>query len=377
MSVFEQLKQAFDSSGLAAVLEKAEAELRAGKRYHELFEVLKMKSRQAIGLPLLHDAEQKLSDDQQRKLEDELLESCKDVGFSLLSEGEVQDCWVYLRHLQDHQPVLDAVKKMDVNEENLDQVLGLLLYEGLDCEAGYALVLKHYGTCNAITTMQQALYKRSKADRQAAGRLLVKHVHQELLENVRGHVQREEGNEPTATRLRELVKDRDYLFADGSYHIDTSHLSSTIQVAGELTDKPSIELALDMAEYGQQLDEGLQYPGDPPFEDLYPSYTKFFAAQLGKDVDDAIAFFGDRARNTNAHQEGTFAIETFIDLLSRVGKTEEAMDASVELIPEGIQTTGRAPTLYDLSEQLGDFSRYRDLCVKRDDMLGYVISLEK
>ena len=377
MSVFEQLKQAFDSSGLAAVLEKAEAELRAGKRYHELFEVLKMKSRQAIGLPLLHDAEQKLSDDQQRKLEDELLESCKDVGFSLLSEGEVQDCWVYLRHLQDHQPVLDAVKKMDVNEENLDQVLGLLLYEGLDCEAGYALVLKHYGTCNAITTMQQALYNRSKADRQAAGRLLVKHVHQELLENVKGHVQREEGSEPTATRLRELVKDRDYLFADGSYHIDTSHLSSTIQVAGELTDKPSIELALDMAEYGQQLDEGLQYPGDPPFEDLYPSYTKFFAAQLGKDVDDAIAFFGDRARNTNAHQEGTFAIETFIDLLSRVGKTEEAMDASVELIPEGIQTTGRAPTLYDLSEQLGDFSRYRDLCVKRDDMLGYVISLEK
>ena len=49
----------------------------------------------------------------------------------------------------------------------------------------------------------------------------------------------------------------------------------------------------------------------------------------------------------------------------------------MQLIPEGIQTTGRAPTLYDLSEQLGNFDRYRELCANRNDMLGFVISLGK
>ena len=170
---------------------------------------------------------------------------------------------------------------------------------------------------------------------------------------------------------------RDYLFADGAYHIDTSHLSSTIQIATELADEESLELALDMAKYGERLDEGLRYPGDPPFEDLYLSTAKFFAAQLGQDVDAAIQFFEKRAKETDAHQEGTFAIETYIDLLSRVGKPGEALRATVELIPQGIQTTGRAPSFYDLSEQMKDFDRYRELCAERNDLLGYVIALGK
>jgi hypothetical protein len=170
---------------------------------------------------------------------------------------------------------------------------------------------------------------------------------------------------------------RDFLFADGAYHIDTSHLSSTMQIASELTDKASLELALDLARYGEQLDEGLQYAGDPPFEDLYPATAKFLAAQLDENVDEALSHFRERAEATDAHQEGTFAIEAYVDLLARVGKPAEALKATVDLIPQGIQTTGRAPSFYDLSEQMNDFTRYRELCKDRDDMLGYIISLGK
>jgi hypothetical protein len=377
MSIFEQLSKEYESGGIAAALAAAESQLRSEKRYHELFEILKMRSRQSLGLPLLHEPDRDVSDEAQRSLEDGLLSSCRDVGFALLGEGQIQDSWVYLRHLDENEVVLKELQKLDVTEENLEQVLGLLLHEGLDCEAGYAMVLEHHGTCNAITTMQQALYNRSKPERQAAGRLLVAHVHNELLENVKAHVEREEKKAPEETRISALTLNRDFLFADGAYHIDTSHLSSTIQVAGELTDKPSIELALDMAEYGQKLEPGLQYPGDPPFEELYPTYHKFFSAQLGNHVDTTLAHFRDRAKTTDAHQEGTFAIETYIDLLARIGRADEAIRATTELIPAGIQTTGRAPSFYDLSEQLGDFSRYRELCADRNDMLGYVISLEK
>lgn len=375
--MLKQLVTEFESGGLAAALTVAEKTLREEKRYHELFEVLKMKSRNAIGMDLLQQDTQAVSEDQQRALEDDLLASCRDVGFMLLREGQVQESWVYLRHLGENQKVREELAKVPVDEENLEQIVGLLLYEGLDCEAGYALVLQHYGTCNAITTMQQALYGRSKPDRAAAGRLLVAHVHDELLENVKAHIEREENSVPDSNVLAELVEDRPFLFADGAYHIDTSHLGSTVQIASELTDAKSIELALDLARYGERLDAGLQYPGDPPFEDTYPTYGRFFAAQLGQNVDEAITAFRERAKSTDAHQQGTHPIEVYVDLLARIGKPAEAIEATVELIPAGIQTTGRAPTLYDLSEQLGDFQRYRELCSERNDLLGFVISLGK
>ena len=94
-------------------------------------------------------------------------------------------------------------------------------------------------------------------------------------------------------------------------------------------------------------------------------------------MDESLAHFRERAEATDAHQEGTFAIEAYIDLLARVGKPAEALQATVDLIPQGIQTTGRAPSFYDLSEQMKDFDRYRELCKERDDMLGFVISLGK
>lgn len=375
--IFKQLAETFTSGGIDSALAAAETRLRAEKRYHELFEVLKMKSRQSMGLPLLHEDEQNISEADQRALEDGLVAACREVGFPMLRDGHIQDSWFYLRHVGDNQAVLQALRGLEVTEENLEQVVGLYLHEGLDCEAGYALVLEHYGTCNAITTIQQTMYGRAKTDRQATGRLLVAHVHRELLENVGAHVEREEGKAPTENRLTRVMANRDYLFADGAYHIDTSHLGSTVQIAGELTDEASIELALDMACYGERLDPALQYPGDPPFEEVYPSYAKFFSAQLGIDVEPAVDYFRERAEATDAHQEGTFAIEAYIDLLARIGKPTEAIQATVDLIPSGIQTTGRAPSLFDLSEQLGDFGRYRELCTERNDLLGYIVSLGK
>ena len=376
--ILDQIAKAYDAEGISAALATAETRLRSEKRYHELFEVLKMKSRQQQGLALLHEDGADVSDEQQRVLEDNLLESCREVGFALLQDGQIQESWMYLRHLNDRQAIRDALSKAEVNEENLEQHVALLLYEGLDCEAGYGLVLEHYGTCNAITTMQQALYGRPRPDRQAAGRLLVAHVHQELLENVKGHIEREENESPKDKRLVDLMQDRDYLFADGSYHIDTSHLSSTVQVAGELDDRKSLELAYDMTKYGERLDKGLQYSGEPPFEDVYPTYGKFFAALLGercRSWNQALRITSENVRRPpgrNAHDRSLHRSSG-----PRLGKPAEAIEATVDLIPQGIQTAGRAPTLYDLSEQLGNFERYRELCAERNDMLGYVVSLGK
>lgn len=376
-SIFQQLQEDFQAGGLGAALATAEKTLRAEKRFHELFEVLKMRSRTHLGLPLLHDENLQLSEVDQRKLEDALLAACRDVGFALMHAGQVQESWGYLKHLTDHREVLAEINKLNVTEENVEAIIGLLLYEGLDCDRGFQLVLEKYGTCNAITTMQNAMYGRSRKDRCATGRRLVEHVHRELLDSVKAHIEREEGAAPAGDRLVTLMKGRDFLFADGSYHIDTSHLGSTVQIAVELSDTRSLELALDMAEYGRLLHPDLQYPSSPPFEDTYPSHLCFFSALLGRDVESSLDYFRQRAEETDAHQEGTFAIETYIDLLARIGRPADAMEAAVQLLPPGMQTTGRAPTLYDLSVQMGSFDRYRELCVEREDLLGFVIGLDK
>lgn len=374
---FDQLQQAFSTGGIEATLAAAEQQLREQQRLHELFEVLKMKSRQQLGLPLLHQEDSKLSETEQRAVEDGLLDACRDVGFALLRSGQIQESWMYLRHLGENDSILDELNKVEVSEDNVDQVIGLLLHEGLDSKRGYQLVLQHYGTCNAITTMQSTMYGRSKAERKATGELLVAHVHAELLENVKSHVEREEKQVPDTDRLAVLIADRDYLFADGAYHIDTSHLSSTVGVAGEIDDAAHLELALDLTAYGQRLDAALQYAGDPPFEETYPTHAKLLGAQLGQNVETSLDYFRERAEATDAHQEGTSTIETYIDLLARIGRPADAIEAAVKLIPAGTQTTGRGPSLYDLSEQLGDFKRYRELCSEREDLLGFVISLEK
>ena len=376
--VFNQLDESFRDGGTTALLSAAEQHLRDQQRQHELFEILKMQARQRLGLPLLHDENSNdLSEADQRALEDGLLQACRDVGLSLLRAGQIQESWLYLKHLADNRLVLAELEKIEANDDNLDQILALLLHEGLDTERGFRLVLERYGTCNAITTMQSTMYGRSKGKRQAAGRLLVAHVHAELLENVKSHIEREENKTPESQRLTELVGQRSWLFAEGAYHIDTSHLSSTVQIAGELVDKPSLQRALDLTAYGQRLASELQYAGDPPFEDIYPSYAKFFSAQLGHGIDEAIAFFKARAESTDAHHDGTHTIEVYVDLLSRLGKPNEAIEATIAMIPAGVQTSGRAPNLYDLSKQLGDFGRFQEVCRERADFLGYVLALKE
>lgn len=376
-NIYQQLSEDYRAGGMVTALETATQTLRRQNRFHELFEVLKMQTRQRLGLPLLHDDASQLSEVDQRRFEDELLEACRDVGFSLMRAGQVQESWGYLKHLTDRKAVLAELNQLEVTDDNLEAIVGLLLYEGLDCDRGFQLVLEKYGTCNAITTMQNAMYGRSQADRRATGNRLVQHVHHEVLESVKAHVEREEGAAPSGNRLSPIIANRDFLFENGSYHIDTSHLSSTVQIAVELVDTDTLTLALDLARYGTRLHPELQYPSQPPFEDTYPSHLKFFAALLGEDVDANLSYFRQRADQTDAHQEGTFVIETYIDLLARLGRPADAIEEVVRLIPAGIQTTGRAPTLYDLSKQQGCFDRYRELCIEREDLLGFVVGLEQ
>lgn len=377
-NAFDLLDSALDREGESAVLMQLANQLRSEQRFHELFEALKMKLRSELGLPLLYqDSGDELDESVREKLEDGLVDACRDVGLSLLAAGRIRDAWIYLRPVGDNRMVKAELAKLEPSDENLDELIEVCLHEGLDLERGFRLLLGHYGTCNTITTFESTMHGRTRQERAIGAQLLLRHLSQELLENVRAHIEQREPDvrlDEKAT-LADLIAHRAWLFEGGSYHVDTTHLSSVVRFARELDDQPSLEMALDLALYGQQLDSQLQYPADEPFQDFYQAHLLFFRALLNDQPDAAVRYFRQKAQAVNPREDSTMAIEVYVDLLARLGRHREAITESRRLIPAGIQTTGLAPSMLELSEACGDYEALKASCRERNELLGYAIGL--
>ena len=375
---FNEIETAFSNGGEDAVLNTLESRLRQEKRHHELFECLKMNVRHSLGLPLLYsDSGDELEADQREALEAGLIEACRTVGTLLLDEGQIRDGWTYLRPVGDKNVVRERMQSIEVTEDNVDQIIEVCLHESVDLEKGFQLLLSHYGTCNSITTFESSMYGRPRQERSIGARLLVEHVHAELLENIVGHIEREENTRPDADAIGPLLDGRDWLTADGSYHIDVTHLSSAVRIARDVADEEAIKKAFDLTHYGKRLDSQLHYPGDEPFADHYASHAIYFSALMGESVDKGIAYFKDKAEACSPHEETTAAIEVYVDLLHRLGRTTDAIDALTKLIPAGMQTTGQAPSLLELCEAADNYTTIREQCQKNGDILGFAMGLMK
>ncbi len=373
---FDELQTRLSDQGIEAVFEELADRLKADQKYHELFDVLLMRSRQGLGLPvILTTSIDDLEEPLRSKVENEYLAACREVGTLLLNEGKLREAWMYLRPVGDKQLVAAALAKIEPCDDNLQDLIEIGLQEGVAPAMGYELVLKHYGTCNAITTFEGVLAGRPRGDQQAAAVLLLRHLHQELLANVRADIARQEGTQPTASTLAELTADRDWLFADNNYHLDTTHLASTVRFARVLEDGEALALAHDLTEYGRRLSQQFQFGGDEPFADVYPSHGLFFAAQMGRQIDEALAYFAERAKNLSVEAHGTGPVEVYVDLLARLKRYAEAIEAVIELLPPGTRTSGFAPSLLELSRLSGNYDRLMEECRKRGDLVGYAAGL--
>jgi hypothetical protein len=374
--IFDELSEQLASSGIAAALESLAGRLRSAERFHELFDVLLMRSRHELGLPVvLSTSLDDLDEPLRSQVETSYLSACREVGGLLLRERHLREAWMYLRPVGDRTAMAAALYAVEANEENVQDLIELALHEGVAPELGYALVLKHYGTCNAITTFESAMLSRSRGDQQAAAGLLLRHLHQELTANVRADIARREGRDPAEQSLSGLIAHRDELFADNNYHVDTTHLAATIRFARLIDDPQLLELAHDLAEYGRRLSSQFQFAGDEPFADVYASHGLFFAAQMGRQVDEAVDYFRKRAQDASIDEQGTGPIEVLVALLARLGRHAEAFQAMIELVPRGTRTSGFAPSLLELARGAGDYDRLLAVCRERDDLVGFAAGL--
>jgi hypothetical protein len=375
-SDFEQLQSAFSAGGADRVLEQAAALLREQKKHHELFEVLKMQSRRKLGLPLLPgESTDDLPEATRAKLEDGLIAACREVGKLLLSEGKIREGWMYLRPVGDRNEAADALTKIEADEENYEDLIEVCLHEGVDIGRGYGLVLEHYGTCNAITQYDSSLARRPRGEQVPAAKRLLKRVHDDLVFSVKTDIARQEGQQPKESTLKELVQDREWLFQDNSYHLDTTHLAACVRISRVLSDPADLKLALDLTEYGRRLSQQFQYQGDEPFAETYPANALYFQALLGENVDEALAYFRNKAEMLDPQYHGYAAIEVYVDLLARLGRDAEALEAAVKFGLTSIQPVGNAPPLVELARRSGSFAPVLEHCKAKDDVLGYTAAL--
>lgn len=374
--IYETISQLASQGEHENAVSQLIAHLEENKQYHELFEALKMRLRMQLGLPAAQaDREERLDEEREMKLEHGLLDACRKVGELLFADGKIREGWMYMRPVGDREVAAQALATVEANDDNVDELLEVLLHEGVDIRRGYALALERLGTCNSITMFESALAARPRADQQVASELLVQHVHTELLGNLRRDIAQRESAEPQETTIEDLLQSRPELLRDGTYHLDTSHLASTVRFA-RVSDNPEcLRLALDIAAYGRQLHPQYQYPGEEPFLDLYPASAAFFRALLGQQVDAGIRYFTQKADSVDQNQFGMVAVEVLIDLLSRCGRHEEALAAYRKRLPPGSRTMGIAPSLLQLSQRLGKFDLMREICEDRDDLLGYAAAV--
>ena len=356
--------------------------LRSQRRAIELFEALKMRSRHRLGLPPAASENEPSRDDAtERELEQGLIEACREVGPMLMADGQIAQGWMYLRPTGEHKIARDSLADVEIDDDNYDEMVQVLLHEGVDIGRGYSAVIERQGTCNSITLFEQSLVQRPLEDRRVAGKILLDHLYAELLQAVKNDLQHKGETFDADADLITLLESHPKLLDGGGYHQDTTHISSTVQVAQCLDDPASIQKAWELTQYGVRLDHRLQYPGEEPFRDLYRAYAIFYSVLQDRDREAGLRYFRQKAEQVDASEHGTGAIEAYVDLLSRCGQSEKAIEEVIRLLPEGVPPQRVVPRLLDLAAELTDesrdaaFEKVAEFCQRQGDLLGYAVTL--
>ena len=177
-----------------------------------------------------------------------------------------------------------------------------------------------------------------------------------------------------------MISSRPWVLKDGGYHLDTTHLSSTVRIAAPLTDPKQLRKAWELTQYGRQLHHQFQYPGEEPFVDFYPAYSAYYSILLGENVDAGLKLFERKARNVDAQEHGTGAIETYVDLLDRVGRPLQAIEFAIAEVPKDIPAQTIVPLLMDIAGRSDAnvaatcYQRIMDFCIDKHDALGFAVA---
>ncbi|QDT56213.1 hypothetical protein Pan44_42650 [Caulifigura coniformis] len=371
---FEALKAPASREEALATLDRLADVLIEKQDFHRLFDARLVRKKFELGLPLnrpssLSDVPEPL----RKEVEAAYIEAARDAGRRFLDAGEIGQAWTYYQVLREPEPVaraLDALSPAAESSDRLEELIHVALIQGVNPAKGLQLMLKAHGTCSTITTLDQTLQQLPPDQRQACARVMVRSLYDDVTESVRRDVERRIPGLPPGEPLRSLITGRDWLLESGNYHVDVSHLHAVIRFARSMEPPaPELDLALQLCEYGQRLAEPLQYAGEPPFADYYPAHAAFFRALLDKDREKSLQYFRDQLANEPDEGDKPLLAYVLVDLLSRVGRLDEAVDVAsrwLTNLSEDVRISfgelciqaGRPDALRDAARRNGDLVTY-------------------
>ncbi len=374
--VFDRLERELVGSGPAKAIDHLIAHLDQAGEYRALLDALVLKARHELKLPLIQDGgTSTLTEPVRTQFEDRYVEAIRLVGSRYLAAGEIPTAWAYYRVIAEPEPVKAAldVYQPDPNAEKLGQVIDVAFNQGANPRRGFELILEHYGTCTAITALEQ-LPHGDVAVQTACIEQLIRHLHAQLLSNVRADLaQRGEAVPIEPTTIGELIAGRDWLFADEGYHTDISHLSATVRYSTLVADPAILALAADLAEYGRRLSPRLQFEGSPPFEQVFADHCIFFRGLLGQDVEDAVSHFRKKANAVEGTDlESSMPAQVLVNLLVRVGRLDEAIDESAARLAHLPEQALTCPGLAQLCQQRGRMDRLAEVSRQQGDLVHFL-----
>ncbi len=375
---FDALDQLAGSQQPAAVVEKLIAALRERRDYHQMLDALLLKKRLEMGLPLVRPTSfDGVPQARQEEFEESYVAAARQVGELFLADGDIARAWAYFRSIREPEPVARAIDKLEIDSDGSaesEQLIQIALYEGVHPVKGLAMLLKTHGTCNTITAFEQHAGQLGPDDRRNAAALLVDNLYHDLRESVRREIERRSQTAPAEATLSELIAANDWLFDEGNYHIDVSHLHAVVRFARFLKPgDPELAKAQQLAEYGAHLAAQFQYPGDPPFDEYYPAHQKYFQALGDAGREEALQFFRSKIDSLSDPQDQTIAAWIAVDLLMRLDRLEDALELAAKHLRDA--EDGQNFSFSQLCCQAGRLDVLKRVLRERGDLVGYAAVL--
>jgi hypothetical protein len=384
---FESIDAFFERRQTDRVIETLIERLRNDANPRRLLDALLLKARLDLGLtPLQTEALVDIPEPTREHYEERYLAAIRTVGELLLARGEIPAAWPYFQAIGDKEPVAKAIETYrhdpataDPEADVLGQIIEVAFNQGVHPKKGFELILDHYGVCSAITAFEHL--RGDESLRTECASMLTRRLYDQLSENLRGDIANRGLTRPgdeTAT-VAELIQGRDILFEDEAYHVDVSHLASVVRSSVLLADKPSIELAVELAEYGRGLSPRHKYEGLPPFEDVYADHSAYLKALLGVDVEAAIERFEEKARASAAESAergyagptDSLPAQVLVLLLVRLGRLDRAIDVFASYLTEIPESNLACPSLSKLCKAAGRIDRLVTIAKDLGDLVTY------
>ena len=374
-STFEAIEKSFSANGPAAAIEQLCESVRAIGDYDALFYSLLMKKRVELGItPFPTGVAADLPAEVHESYEQSIREAGRLVGDLYLERNDIRRAWFFFNMLGEPEPVREYIRNYQIDSERDPQpVIEIALYNGVDPVKGYALVLERYGICNAITTFSQQDFSRYPQAKLECIKLLVRALHLQLVERLGSDIVMRGHTFPQTTNIIEILYERDYLFADDAYHIDTSHLASVAQMSLELTGGDELLLARQLCAYGEKLGVHFQQEADPPFERTYADYKILLEVTADINVESGLKHFHDKI-GPEFESGNTFPAEVYVNLLLRLNRKAEALSVAKEYLASETRQMS-CPGVFELCQEAKDFSSLAQVAKQRADGVNFLAAL--